>query len=165
MKEKWEIFARKYDRVADAIRNLAKCDGKWIDYRASYTMIEAYASKDLILFPYDSDTFENFQESYQELEQLHNMLDFPEITMTVEVFLFFVIFEVNLNVQFLLFKEQHHKKHVYIRPFFISYLGLEMKKSKSSLHKRRNTKRSSWNASSNGDLKFKFERVDRTRSI
>jgi len=96
VKEKWEIFARKYDRVADAIRNLAKCDGKWIDYRASYTMIEACASKDLILFPYDSDTFENFQESYQELEQLHNMLDFPEITMTVEVFLFFVIFEVNL---------------------------------------------------------------------
>jgi len=38
-----------------------------------------------------------------------------------------------------------------------------MKKSKSSLHKRRNTKRSSWNASSNGDLKFKFERVDRER--
>ena len=73
--------------MADAIRNLAKCDDKSIDYRHSYAMIEAPASKDLILFPYDSDTYQNFQESYQELEQLHHILDFSEITMTVQVFL------------------------------------------------------------------------------
>ena len=73
--------------MADAIRNLAKCDNKWIDYKPSYKMIEAPASKDLILFPYDSDTCQNFQESYQELEQLHTILDFSEITMTVQVML------------------------------------------------------------------------------
>ena len=83
IKKKWQQFAESYDRVADALRELVKS----VQYGAAekYDLIETDSKTEINIIPYDEDTFEDFQSSYNELEQAHRIHNFNHITQTVEV--------------------------------------------------------------------------------
>ena len=55
------------------------------DEAQKYTQIDAPANAELRIFAYDADVYEDFRQSYQSLTQLHAMLQFKQITTTIEV--------------------------------------------------------------------------------
>ena len=50
--------------------------------------INAPSTHALDIFPYDADNYNDFKSSYDDLQQLHNMLNLKHITTTVQVIVF-----------------------------------------------------------------------------